>query len=201
MSLLSYDHAWAAFKRHTLVLEDQSMRERINCLIDYAAVDPYAIEIRYHNACWLNYVRSYQKMSEDDKLPRLHNVNLREAQSILFDHIRTVIFEEQLRSLQSLLKTTTLSYLGTASQHPLSGHPLSKISWSESLRARSASNPAPRRTRATLSMTRLGVVHISRQRSPPSVSALSNWYVLLLSEAGMTSSQSNSPRGRRESRS
>jgi len=87
-----------------LILEDQNMRERINCLIDYTADDPYAIEIRYHNKCWLKYVRSYQKMSEDDKLPRMHNVNLREAQSIFFDHIRTVIFEEhKLRSLQSLL--------------------------------------------------------------------------------------------------
>uniref|UniRef100_UPI00358FA70A uncharacterized protein n=1 Tax=Myxine glutinosa TaxID=7769 RepID=UPI00358FA70A len=105
LSLISYDNAWATFKSHTVVLEDQSMRDRINCVIDYAADDPYAIEIRYHNKCWLKYVRSYQKMSEDDKLPRMHNVNLREAQTIFFDHIRTVIFEErELRSLQSLLK-------------------------------------------------------------------------------------------------
>ena len=35
--LISYDHAWAAFQSHTVALEDQVMRDRINCLIDYAA--------------------------------------------------------------------------------------------------------------------------------------------------------------------
>jgi hypothetical protein len=105
LSLISYDYAWAAFKSHTVVLEDQSMRDRINCVIDFAADDPYALEIRYHNKCWLKYVRSYQKMSDDDKLPHMHNVNLREAKSFFFDHIRTIIFDEhELRSLQSLLK-------------------------------------------------------------------------------------------------
>jgi len=105
LSLISYDHAWAAFKIHTVVLKDQKMRERINCLIDYAANKPYAIEIRYHNKCWKKHVRRYQKMSEDDKLPRMHNVNLRDAQAIFFDLIRTVIFDEhELRSCQSLLR-------------------------------------------------------------------------------------------------
>ena len=81
------------------------MRDRINCLINYAADDPYAIEIRYHNKCWLKYVRSYQKMSDDDKLPHTHKLNLREAQTIFYEHIRTVIFEEhELRSVQSLLR-------------------------------------------------------------------------------------------------
>ena len=60
----------------TLALEDQKMQDRINCLIDFAAVNPYAIEIRYHHKCWLKYVRSYQKMSEDDKLPYTYDVML-----------------------------------------------------------------------------------------------------------------------------
>ena len=42
---ISYDNAWAAFKSHTVALEDQVMRDRINCLINYAADQPYAIEI------------------------------------------------------------------------------------------------------------------------------------------------------------
>ena len=88
-----------------MALDDTKMRDRINRVIDYAAEDPYAVEIRYHNKCWLKYVRSYQKMSEDDKLSRMHNVNLREAQIIFFDHIRAVIFvEHELRSLHSLLR-------------------------------------------------------------------------------------------------
>ena len=103
--LISYDDTWAAFKLHTMTLEDQTMRDRINCLIDSAADDPYALEIRYHHKCWLKYVRRYQKMSEDDKLPQMHNVTLREACTMFFDHIRSVIFEEhELRSLQSLLR-------------------------------------------------------------------------------------------------
>jgi hypothetical protein len=98
--LISYDHSWAAFKSHTVALEDQNMRDRINCLIDFAADQPYALEIRYHLKCWLKYVRSFQKMSEDDKLPHMQN-----AQRVFFDHIRQVIFEEhELRSFQSLLQ-------------------------------------------------------------------------------------------------
>jgi len=39
-------------------------------------------------------ITTYQRMSGDDKLPYLHNVTLHEAQTIFFDHIRAVIFEE-----------------------------------------------------------------------------------------------------------
>jgi len=67
--LISYDHAWAAFKSHTVALEDQTMQDKIiNCLIDSAADQPYALEIRYHQKFWLKYV---QKMNEDYKLPQL----------------------------------------------------------------------------------------------------------------------------------
>lgn len=105
LSLISYDNAWAAFKSHTVALEDQRMRDRINCLIESATDQPCALEIRYPTKCWLKYVRSYQKMSEDDRLSRMHNVTLQEAQTIFFDHIRMVIFNEhELRSLQSLLR-------------------------------------------------------------------------------------------------
>ncbi len=56
-------------------------------------------------------------MSEDEKLPHMHNVTLREAQTIFFDHIRTV--EHELRSLQSLLR----DYASIISQYgfPTSG--------------------------------------------------------------------------------
>ena len=49
LCLISYDQAYAAFKSHTVALEDQTMRNRINCLIDYAADQAYAFEIRYHS--------------------------------------------------------------------------------------------------------------------------------------------------------
>ena len=88
-----------------MALDDQVMRDRINCLIESAGDQPYALEIRYHHKCWLKHVRTYQKMSDDDKLPLMNNVSLREAQTIFFDHIRAIIFEEhELRSPQSLLR-------------------------------------------------------------------------------------------------
>ena len=54
LKLISYDHAWASFKSHTVALNDQVMRDRINCLIESAGDQPYALEIRYHHKCWLN---------------------------------------------------------------------------------------------------------------------------------------------------
>jgi len=81
------------------------MRNRINYLIGSRDNDQYALKIRYHHKCWLMYVRRYQKIREDDKLPQIHNVTLREALTTFFDHIRGVIFEEhELRSLQSLFR-------------------------------------------------------------------------------------------------
>ena len=99
------NQSWSSFKRHTVALDDQVMCDRINCLIESAGDQPYALEIRYHHKCWLKHVRTYQKMRDDDKLPLMNNVSLREAQTIFFDHIRAIIFEEhELRSLQSLLR-------------------------------------------------------------------------------------------------
>ena len=65
-------------------------------------------------------VRTYQKMSDNEKLPLMNNVSLREVQTIFFDHIRVIIFEEhELRSLQSLRR----DYSSIASRYgfPTSG--------------------------------------------------------------------------------
>lgn len=98
LHLISYDQSWTAFKSHTVALEYQVMHDRINCVIDSAADQPYALEMRYHLKCWLKHVRRYQKMSEDDKLPLMHNVTLSQAQTMFFDHVKTVIFvEHELR--------------------------------------------------------------------------------------------------------
>ena len=56
---ISDDYAWEAFRRHSVALEDQTMRDWINCLIEFAADNPCALEIRYHHKYWLNYVRNY----------------------------------------------------------------------------------------------------------------------------------------------
>ena len=53
----------------------------------------------------MTYVTKYKKITDDDNLPHMQNVNLREAQTMFFNHIIKVIFEEhELRSLQSLLQ-------------------------------------------------------------------------------------------------
>ena len=46
----------ATFKSYTGALEDQRICDRINSLIDSAADQPCALEIRYHHKCWLKYV-------------------------------------------------------------------------------------------------------------------------------------------------
>ena len=80
------------------------MRDRINCLID-SITDPFSTEIRYHHRCWLRYVGAYQRMSVDEKLPYLHEVTLREAQTMFIDHAREVIFcDHEIRTLQGLLR-------------------------------------------------------------------------------------------------
>ena len=43
---------------HTVVLQDDAMRDHINCLIDSIS-DPFSTEIRYHHKCWLKYIGQY----------------------------------------------------------------------------------------------------------------------------------------------
>ena len=52
--------AWQVFKRHTVILSDIDMKDRINCLIDNVYDDPYAAEIRYHQNCWDKYVGKFK---------------------------------------------------------------------------------------------------------------------------------------------
>ena len=88
----------------TIVLQDPTMRDRINCLTD-SITDPFSTEIRYHHRCWLRYVGAYQRMSDEEKLPYLHEVTLREAQTMFIDHAREVIFcDHEIRTLQGLLR-------------------------------------------------------------------------------------------------
>lgn len=97
--LISYTASWNIFRNHTIVLQDDAMRDRINCLID-SITDPFSSEIRYHHKCWLKYIGTYQKMSIEQKLPLLHDVTLREAQTMFLDHARHVIFtDHEIRTL------------------------------------------------------------------------------------------------------
>ena len=75
-----------------------SMRSGINCLID-SITDPFSTE------CWLKYVGQYQKMSVEEKLPLMHDVTYREAQTMFIDHVHQVVFvDHEIITLQGLLR-------------------------------------------------------------------------------------------------
>ena len=102
--LLSYTSAWNVFRSHTVILQDDAMRDRINCLID-SITDPFSTEIRYHHKCWLKYIGQYQKMSAEEKLPLMHDVTYREAQTMFIDHVRQVVFvDHEIITLQGMLR-------------------------------------------------------------------------------------------------
>ena len=102
--LLSYTSAWNVFRSHTVILQDIAMRDRINCLIN-SITDPFSTEIRYHHKCWLKYIGQYQKLSAEEKIPLMHDVTFREAQTMFIDHARQVVFvDHEIITLQGLLR-------------------------------------------------------------------------------------------------
>ena len=98
---ISSEDAWRSFKRHTITLEDQEMRKRINVLIESTS-DPFASDIRYHEGCWMDFI-THAPLTEAKHM-KLQNVTLTEARNLFYRYIDTVIFEQhELRTLQSLL--------------------------------------------------------------------------------------------------
>ena len=122
--LLSYTSAWKVFRSHTVVLQDDAMRNRINCLID-SITDSFSTEIRYHHKCGLKCVGQYQKMSVEEKLPLKHDVTYREARTMFIDHVRQVVFVDYkiitlqglLREYKSIMGTYGLPHLGVNSSY------------------------------------------------------------------------------------
>lgn len=103
--LLSTVDAWNKFKLHTVNLEDEVMKERLDTLIVSIpdSQTAFGVEIRYHRRCWHKYVSDHKPLSEDS-IQHLQRVNLREAQVLFFHHVRQVIFRDhEIRTLQSLL--------------------------------------------------------------------------------------------------
>ncbi|KAG0721798.1 hypothetical protein GWK47_045722 [Chionoecetes opilio] len=92
--LLSTVDAWTKFKLHTVRLENDVMRLRLDTLIasipDSQTV--FGLEIRYHRSCWRKYVSDHKPLS-DESTQHLQRVDLREAQALFFHHIRQVIFK------------------------------------------------------------------------------------------------------------
>ena len=76
--ILSTVDAWNKFKLHTVNLQDENMRHRIDTLITSIpdSRTAFGLEIRYHRGCWRMYVSYQWPLSEDDT-EHLQGVNLR----------------------------------------------------------------------------------------------------------------------------
>ncbi|MES9879868.1 MAG: hypothetical protein ABW185_03205, partial [Sedimenticola sp.] len=101
---ISTHSAWRSFKRHTVLIEDGDLRNRLTQLVDSTTVlsDPFANDIMYHHACWLKHI-NHKTLRPDDEI-HLQDVSLSEAKSLFYRHVDSVIFNEhEIRSLQSLL--------------------------------------------------------------------------------------------------
>ena len=104
LSRISTHTAWRSFKRHTVFIDDDELRDRLTRLIEStcALSDPFANDIMYHHACWLKHVTK-RNFNQDQEM-HLQHVCLLEARNLFFRHVDSVIFSEhEIRSLQSLL--------------------------------------------------------------------------------------------------
>jgi len=64
----------------------------------------FGFEIRYHRSCWCTYVSDHKTLTEESA-QHLQYMNLREAQTLFFEHVCQVIFEDhEFWTLQGLLK-------------------------------------------------------------------------------------------------
>ena len=62
LSRISTLSAWREFKRHTVRLENETLRSRLTMLVESisALTDAFAADIYYHKHCWLQYVVNTQ---------------------------------------------------------------------------------------------------------------------------------------------
>ena len=95
-------NSWMRFKRHTVYLEDNDMRERILALI-MATPDQFATEIYYHLRCWKKYMKqTYEPINE---CTHAQNVKPAEVDQMFLNHVSHVIFDlNEPRTLQGLLE-------------------------------------------------------------------------------------------------
>ena len=96
--------AWHSFKRHTVLIADKQVRDRLSKLIESTSAlsDPFANDISYHHACWMKHIHHVE--FNPDHAIHLQNVSFFEAKNLFFRHVDSVIFSErEIRSLQSLL--------------------------------------------------------------------------------------------------
>ena len=82
---------WRTFKQHMVLLEDDTMRNRITCLVD-STTDLFASNILYPPPCWLKYVTNSININANI---RQQNVSLNEERTLFFKHVDEVLFKER----------------------------------------------------------------------------------------------------------
>ena len=104
MFKLNTQTARRAFKRHTVLIEDRELRDRLTLLEDSTSTisDPFANDIMWHHSCWRKYI-SQTQFAPDDAI-HLQEICLTEARICFFRQVDEVIFtEREIHLLQSLL--------------------------------------------------------------------------------------------------
>ena len=85
MFRLNTQSAWMAFKRHTVLIEDRELTDRLSLLVESTSAipDPFANDIMYHHSCWRKYIS--QTQFEPDGAIHLQDVCLSEARNLFLD--------------------------------------------------------------------------------------------------------------------
>ena len=83
--------AWRAFKRHTVLIENEQLRDRLTRLIESTSAlsDPFANDIMYHHVCWMKHIHNTH-FKPDDAM-HLQSVSLSEAKNLFFRYVDSVI--------------------------------------------------------------------------------------------------------------
>ena len=86
---LSTADAWNRFNCHTIYIEDDTVKQRLDALITSIpdAHTAFGLEIRYHRSCWRTYVSDHKTLTEESA-----------------QHLQVIFEDHEFRTLQGLLK-------------------------------------------------------------------------------------------------
>ena len=102
LSFIEWDNTWDRFKLHAVYIKDNTLRDRLNTLID-STPDPFATEIWYHKSCIKKYFKPTYENPNDEKMDT-QDTKVPEIDALFCDHIKKIIIEwNEPRTLRSLL--------------------------------------------------------------------------------------------------
>ena len=113
LSRIETDQGWRAFKRHTVLIKDSKMRERIERVATSTSKlsDPFAADIVYHYSCWMDYITNPLQLPTAG---HFENVTQFEMKNLFLRSVDQIIFSDhEIRTTQSLL----LEYKRWASEY------------------------------------------------------------------------------------